>query len=153
MRASLAYLSLLGATLALPANAHAQEPLFAALPPGAPPAEETTPTTEMNSPALFVTGTVIAGLGLGTAAVGAAIYADDPPCDQGATAGLVPACGMQINRFFGLAMMGGGAGLALIGAPMIVAGAWQVDAEDQGVPPTTAELRVGATRADFTVSF
>ena len=50
------------------------------------------------------------------------------------------------------AMLVGG-GFILVGTPLIVAGSWQVEASREGAPPTTAELRIGAARADVAVTF
>ena len=46
-----------------------------------------------------------------------------------------------------------GGGFILVGTPLIVAGSWQVEASREGAPPTTAELRIGAARADVAVTF
>lgn len=137
--------STLAAALALSSTAAAQDILPAAAPP--PTAAESP--TEANSPALLVTGTVLGVLGVGAIGTGAAFWAGDP-CSQDTPEGQ---CGMGFGRLAGMFLMGGGGLLVLTGTPMIVAGAWQVPSEDRGVPPTTAELRVGAGRAELGVTF
>ncbi len=128
-------------------EAQAQErPIDAAAPAAVAPAEG---ETEMNSVPLFVAGTSLATVGVASVMAGATFYGNDP-CTGAANEAT---CGMGFGRFLGLAMMGGGGLLALAGAPMIVAGAWRVESEDAGVPPTTAELRVGPARAELGVTF
>ncbi len=149
MRLGFASLTLgcaLALPLALPSTAAAQE-LGPAL--AAPPAPVADAPTEVSSPALLVTGTVLGGLGVGAIATGAGFWAADP-CSQDTPEGQ---CGMGFGRLAGMFMMGGGGLLVLTGAPMIVAGAWQVPSDDRGVPPTTAEVRLGAGRAELGVTF
>lgn len=143
------------ASLALPSLAQAQElpSLVPSIPlDGASSASATTaekPATEWNSPALAVTGTVVAGLGVAATTVGAFIYLNDECADD--DAGLYPC--MNFGEVIGGITMLGGGGLILIGAPMIVAGAWQVESKDRGIPPTTAELKLGPARADLAIAF
>lgn len=82
---------------------------------------------------------------------GAVVFASDP-CSSGERA---PdgSCGMGFGRLFGLLLMGGGGAMALVGAPLIVAGAWQVPADDAGPPAATATLGLGAGHARLDVSF
>jgi len=153
---------LLFASIVAPSLAHADElPTLVpmrSIPLTSEPAAE--PQREWNSPALAVTGSIVAGLGIAATITGAVIYADDPCTgdDTGSATGSIttiglPACGMGFGQAAGGITMLGGAGLVLIGTPLIVAGAWQVDSDDAGVPPTTAKLSVGPARADFAVTF
>jgi hypothetical protein len=147
MRTSLASFLAAAAGVLVASAAQAQErPLEVGAPAAHAPAEQ---PTEMNSVPLFVTGTSLAAVGVASVITGAAFYGNDP-CTGAANDAT---CGMGFGRFLGLTMMGGGGLLALAGAPLIVAGAWQVESEDVGVPPTTAELRVGAGRAELDVRF
>lgn len=145
----------LACSIALPSVAHADE-----LPVLAPtqgfafdtaPTPEATPQKEWNSPALAVTGSVLAGLGTAAIITGGVLYGSDD-CREVDDAALPVPCMYFGETIGGITMLGGGA-LVLVGAPMIVAGAWQVESDDRGIPPTTAELKVGPARADVVVSF
>ncbi len=109
------------------------------------------PAKEWNSPALAVTGSVIAGFGTATIITGAAIYAGDD-CREVDDSTLPAPCMHYGEAIGGITMLAGG-GLVLLGAPMIVAGAWQVESDDRGIPPTTAELQVGPSRADLVMTW
>ncbi len=109
------------------------------------------PAKEWNSPALAVTGSVIAGLGSAAIVTGAVIYGNDDCREVDSPTFPVPC--MHFGQAIGGITMLAGGGLVLIGAPMIVAGAWQVESDDRGIPPTTAELQVGPARADVVMTW
>lgn len=137
---------LLVSSLFLTTAASAQErPIDTAAPPPPPAAE----ATEMNSPALFITGTSLAAVGTGTMVAGAVVFAEDSCSADEDHLG----CSMGFGRFFGALMMGGGGLFVLAGTPMIVAGAWQVPSDDGGAPAATATLGLGAGHARLDVTF
>jgi hypothetical protein len=140
---------LLLSSLFVAAAAGAQErPIETAAPPATAPTDR---PTEMNSAPLLVTGTVLAGAGTISVVSGAILFANDP-C-SGDDHGPDGSCGMGFGRLMGLVLMGGGGAMALAGAPMIVAGAWQVPADDGGAPEATAALRLGVGHARLDVTF
>ncbi len=149
---------LLTASLVAPSLAHADE-LPTLVPMRSIPLSTESavePQTEWNSPALAVIGSVVAGLGIAATVTGAAFYAGDPCTgdSSGATSAFgLPQCGMGFGQAVGGVTMLGGAGLILLGTPLIVAGAWQVDSDSPGAAPTTARLEVGPARAEFAVTF
>jgi hypothetical protein len=112
---------------------------------------DATGTTKWNSPALGVTGIALAGSGALAVTFGALMAAR--PSEMCVVDNDDTRCELGPERAIGGVMIAGGGVLLLAGVPMIVAGAWQVPSDERGVPPTTAELRVGASRADLAVSF
>jgi hypothetical protein len=106
---------------------------------------------EWNSPALAVTGIVLAGTGSLTTTIGSFVArAADERCVVGPRRTV---CEEGDGAVAGPVLVAAGATLLLAGIPMIVAGAWQVPSRERRVPPTTAELRVGAARGELVVTF
>lgn len=138
----------LAASLVVASTASAQE---RPLDTGAPPPVDLGGDTEMNSVPLFVTGTSLAAVGTGSIVAGAVIFGNDTGECATIAAGAYP-CSMGFGQLIGGLMMGGGGLLALAGAPMIIAGAWQVEGDD-GSPEATATLGLGAGHARLDVTF
>jgi len=115
--------------------------------PGSPAAE---PKTEMNSPALLVTGIAVGGYGLTSAVISAVAIGETGAC--GCTAVYPNDCDMTGCKI-GIAHIFAGPVLVLGAIPMIVAGAWEIPSSDRGVPPTTAEVRVGPGNTSVAVTF
>jgi hypothetical protein len=100
--------------------------------------------TRWNSPAMAITGSVLAGIGLAQAGVGVALLATNSH-DEG---------GMGVRSGLGgLALLGGGLFVAA-GTPLIVAGAWQIPAGSGAAAlAPAARLRVGAGSVELSGTF
>jgi uncharacterized membrane protein YedE/YeeE len=107
--------------------------------------------TEWNSPALAITGSVFATIGLASVITGAAFIAHD--AEQNEECPTDQPCGMGFGGLFGMIGVAGGGLFILAGVPMIVAGAWQVPSDDAGEPPATVQLRAGAGRIEVLGTF
>ncbi len=92
--------------------------------PSAPPSTVDAPT-RMNSRALVIAGSVLAGIGTGAVIAGGLMAANDTSCAYSGSASLIPyPCGFATLAGIGSALAGGT--FILAGVPMITVGAWRV---------------------------
>jgi hypothetical protein len=109
--------------------------------------------TEMRSPAMVLTGSVLTVLGSGAVATSVYFLAHTGQCQPSNTESWVaaPPCSFYDggNRFFGYAALAGGAAFLAAGVPLIIVGAWRVPSKDT---PGHAALRIGANANDVRLS-
>lgn len=111
---------------------------------------EGSTATEANSPGLLVAGIVVGGYGVVSAVISAVAIGTTGACGCAESGDYE--CDMTGCRI-GAAHIFAGPVLLLGSIPMIVGGAWQVPSDDRGIPPTTAEVRVGPGNTSLAVTF